>query len=113
MSKRFRVLRVGPGLGGDATLKLPRLVYSKGRFPEPRRTERFRRDRFDCTPRRVQSLVRGHEFRGRTYLEALAVFAALWRHASHMNEDFPGDWQADIAADVELARVLNGCRGGR
>jgi hypothetical protein len=53
------------------------------------------------------------QLRGRTYLEALVVFAALWRHASHMNEGFPGDWQADIAADVELARVLNGCRGGR
>jgi hypothetical protein len=44
----------------------------------------------------------------RSYLEALAVFAGLWRHARLLNPDFPGDWEADIEADIELARVLNG-----
>lgn len=44
---------------------------------------------------------------GRTYLEALAVFEALWRHASRLNPDFPGDWREDIASDLEVARALN------
>lgn len=44
----------------------------------------------------------------RTYPEALAIFAALWGHARQLNSDFPSEWQADVAADVELARVLNG-----
>ena len=44
----------------------------------------------------------------RTYLEALRVFTSLWAHARRLNPDFPGRWQEDIAADLELARVLNG-----
>ncbi|HUF51078.1 MAG TPA: hypothetical protein VMN60_09610 [Longimicrobiales bacterium] len=45
---------------------------------------------------------------GRTYLEALAVFEALWRQARLLNPDFPCDWRDDVAADVEVARALNG-----
>jgi hypothetical protein len=45
---------------------------------------------------------------GRTYLEALAVFEALWRHARLLNPDFPGDWRQDIAPDLVVARVLHG-----
>jgi hypothetical protein len=45
---------------------------------------------------------------GRSYLEALAVFEALWRHAVLLNPRFPGDWRGDIAADLEIARALNG-----
>ena len=44
----------------------------------------------------------------RSYGEALAIFAALWRHARRLNPDFPSHWQEDVKADVELARVLNG-----
>lgn len=43
-----------------------------------------------------------------TYPEALAVFASLWRHARALNPEFPGTWETDIEADLELARVLNG-----
>jgi hypothetical protein len=45
---------------------------------------------------------------GRTYLEALIVFEALWRQASLLNPDFPGDWREDIAPDLVVARVLHG-----
>ncbi len=44
----------------------------------------------------------------RTYVEALAVFEALWRQARLLNPEFPGDWREDIASDLVLARVLHG-----
>ena len=43
-----------------------------------------------------------------TYKEALARFSSMWAHARKLNPDFPGPWEEDIAADLELARVLNG-----
>jgi hypothetical protein len=43
-----------------------------------------------------------------SHLEAIALFAALWAHARTLNPHFPGPWQDDIGADIELARVLNG-----
>jgi hypothetical protein len=45
---------------------------------------------------------------GRSYHDSLAIFAAMWRYAREMNQSFPGDWERDIEADIELARVLNG-----
>jgi hypothetical protein len=45
---------------------------------------------------------------GRTYLEALAVFEALWRQARMLNPEFPGDWREDVASDLVIGRVLNG-----
>jgi hypothetical protein len=45
---------------------------------------------------------------GRTYLEALAVFEALWRQAVLLNPRFPDGWREDIASDLEIARSLNG-----
>jgi hypothetical protein len=45
---------------------------------------------------------------GRSYLEALAVFEALWRQAVLLNPDFPGDWRLDIAPDLAVARAVNG-----
>lgn len=44
----------------------------------------------------------------RTYAEALEVFAALWREAAALNPDFPGDWRDDLAADLAIARAVNG-----
>ena len=46
-----------------------------------------------------------------SYRQALDRFTALWQHARLLNPDFPGDWKQDVAADLELARVLNGVRG--
>ena len=44
-----------------------------------------------------------------TYLEAMEIFEGLWDEARALNPDFPTvDWEADVAADIELARVLNG-----
>jgi hypothetical protein len=44
----------------------------------------------------------------RSYDDALAVFAALWRYARQIDPVFPRDWEVDVEADIELARVLNG-----
>jgi hypothetical protein len=44
----------------------------------------------------------------RSYQDSLSVFAGLWRHARHVNPYFVADWQHDVQADIELARVLNG-----
>lgn len=43
-----------------------------------------------------------------SYHHALGIFTALWRHARQINPGFPGPWEDDIEADIELARVLNG-----
>lgn len=45
---------------------------------------------------------------GRTYLEALAVFEGLWRQARLLNSDFPGDWRAHVASDLDVAHAVNG-----
>lgn len=49
--------------------------------------------------------------RTRGFREALAVYEALWKEAVSLNRGFPGAWQDDIDADVELGRVLNGLPG--
>ena len=46
-----------------------------------------------------------------SYRQALDRFSALWEHPRLLNTDFPGDWEQDVATDLELARVLNGVRG--
>jgi hypothetical protein len=64
--------------------------------------------------RRTQSLenLERHYARevlaGRTFLEALALFEALWHQARLLNPDFPGDWREDVVSDLEVARALNG-----
>lgn len=45
---------------------------------------------------------------GRTYLEALAVFEALWRQAVLLNPEFPPDWRQDVGSDLTVARAVNG-----
>jgi hypothetical protein len=45
---------------------------------------------------------------GRTYLESLAIFEALWHHACLLHPDFPGDWREDLAPDLDVARAVNG-----
>jgi hypothetical protein len=46
--------------------------------------------------------------RNTTYLEALEIFEALWEEAAALNPDFPGDWVADLAPDLAVARAVNG-----
>ncbi|MGQ0560632.1 MAG: hypothetical protein ACT443_02010 [Gemmatimonadota bacterium] len=43
-----------------------------------------------------------------TYVDALEIFAALWREAVALNPEFPGDWQADLEPDLAVARAVNG-----
>lgn len=48
-----------------------------------------------------------------SYAEALRTFGAMWRHAQALDPTFPTeDWRADVEADIELARVLNGLPRG-
>jgi hypothetical protein len=70
----------------------------------------------------VRSTVRLEEFERaytrsqratNSYDAALAIFAALWRHAREINPDFPSDWRQDVKADIEMARVLNGLSDDR
>ena len=46
--------------------------------------------------------------RARSFREALAIYEALWKEAVSLNRRFPGEWQDDIDADLELSRVLIG-----
>jgi hypothetical protein len=46
--------------------------------------------------------------RGRTYRDALAVYAALWEHARRLNPDVGSDWLSDVQADIAIARALRG-----
>ena len=43
---------------------------------------------------------------GKDFQEALDAFAALWEHARLLNPDFTAGWEEDLAADLELVRVL-------
>ena len=43
-----------------------------------------------------------------TYEADARVFEALWDEAKATNPAFPGDWKADIASDLAIARAVNG-----
>ena len=47
-------------------------------------------------------------FRGLTYEQALARFAALWAEAVAIGADLQGDWLEDLDADLAVARAVNG-----
>ena len=47
-------------------------------------------------------------FRGLTYEQALARFAALWAGAVAIGADLQGDWREDLDADLAVARAVNG-----
>lgn len=60
--------------------------------------------------RRLDELERSHaaEHGPRSYSEALAIFAGLWREAEALNPGFRGDWRDDLAPDLAVARAVNG-----
>ena len=63
------------------------------------------------SPERLQKLDADYQrerLRSLTYEQALAIFAALWDHARLVNPQVGRDWESDLAADIALARVLNG-----
>jgi hypothetical protein len=47
-------------------------------------------------------------FRDLSYPEALARFAALWDEARALHPDLGADWEQDLAADLAVARAVNG-----
>lgn len=47
-------------------------------------------------------------FRELSYDAALAFFAALWAEARALDPGLGSDWQADLAADLAMARAVNG-----
>lgn len=59
---------------------------------------------------RLDDFERSHarEHGARTYSEALAIFASLWREAVALNPGFPGDWREDLVPDLAIARAVNG-----
>ena len=58
--------------------------------------------------RDFEARYRREAFRNLTYVEALAIFEALWIEARQLNPDFGDDWREDLEADIALARTLNG-----
>ena len=48
-----------------------------------------------------------------SYGEALERFERLWRYAREVNPAIGEDWEEDLAADLAIARVLNGLRPRR
>lgn len=59
----------------------------------------------------VEELERRWEqetFRGLTFENALARFAALWVHARALNPHMGADWREDLEADLAVARAVNG-----
>lgn len=47
-------------------------------------------------------------FRGLSYLEALATYAALWAEARALRPDMGFDWLEDLKPDLAVARAVNG-----
>jgi hypothetical protein len=60
--------------------------------------------------RKLDELERSHarEHGARSYSDALAIFAGLWREAAALNPDFPGYGRTDLAPDFAVARAVNG-----
>lgn len=47
-------------------------------------------------------------YAGLSYEQALRRFAALWAEAVLVNPDIGADWEEDLAADLAIARAVNG-----
>lgn len=47
-------------------------------------------------------------YAGLTYEEALGRFERLWAYAREIAPDVGEDWEADLAADLAVARAING-----
>lgn len=61
--------------------------------------------------RRVEELERHYEreaLEDLSYGEALRRFGALWAEALLLNPEIGDDWEEDLAADLAIARAVNG-----
>lgn len=47
-------------------------------------------------------------YRGLSYPDALALYTGLWMEAQLLNPDAGSDWERDLAADIAVARAVNG-----
>lgn len=47
-------------------------------------------------------------YRGVSYPAALALYTGLWMEAQLLNPDAGSDWEHDLAADIAVARAVNG-----
>ncbi len=47
-------------------------------------------------------------YRDLTYPAALALYTGLWLEARLLNPDAANDWEHDLAADIAVARAVNG-----
>jgi hypothetical protein len=56
----------------------------------------------------LEARLQRDAYRGLTYGEAAARMAALWAEARALNPDIGNDWQEDLAADLAVARAVNG-----
>jgi hypothetical protein len=45
---------------------------------------------------------------GLTYEQALQRYAALWAYAREVDPQAGSDWREDVAADLAVARAVNG-----
>jgi hypothetical protein len=43
-----------------------------------------------------------------SYPAALALYTGLWMEAQLLNPDGGSDWEHDLAADIAVARAVNG-----
>ena len=47
-------------------------------------------------------------YRGLSYPAALALYTGLWMEARLLHPDAGDDWERDLAADIAVARAVNG-----
>lgn len=77
-----------------------------------------RQPRFDVVLRpspKLEEIDRRHareRLAERSYVEALAVFTALWLEAASLDPDFPGSWRDDLAPD-RLPEVTDAAAAAR
>lgn len=43
-----------------------------------------------------------------SYLQALDIYAELWKQAIRLNPDPIADWREDLVSDLSIARAING-----
>jgi hypothetical protein len=58
--------------------------------------------------RRFEAEYQRNAYRQVSYADALACYAMLLGEARLLNPDFGTDWEEDLAADLAVARAING-----
>lgn len=58
--------------------------------------------------RAFQAAYRREAYRQLSYREALSLFEALWAEARELNPQLGEDWRTELAANIAVARAING-----